>query len=133
MVETKVENCDITPQALWLVVKLLTKRDGPKAPTAVHGPLGIILWRNRPMREVITFRNLKERDCATVPERCRVLSPLPSFRVLLGYAVITWSHKRKEGRRELSDVTRNNTQRCVLHVSDSSVDRRDGRQCSASC
>jgi hypothetical protein len=64
------------------------------------------------MREVITFRNFKEGECATVAERCRVLPPLPSFRVLLGYAVITWSRNRKEGRRELSDVTRNNTQRC---------------------
>jgi hypothetical protein len=55
--------------------------------------LGIlyILWRNRPMREVITFRKFKERNCATLAERYRVLPPLPSFRVLLGYAVITWS------------------------------------------
>jgi hypothetical protein len=84
------------------------------------------------MREVITFRNLKERDCATVAERCRVLPPHTSLRVLLGYVVITWSRNSKAGRRDLSDVTRNNTQRCVLRVSDSSVDRRDWRQCSAS-
>jgi hypothetical protein len=38
----------------------------------------ITLWRNRPMRDVIKFRNLKERDCATVAERCRVLRPLLS-------------------------------------------------------
>jgi hypothetical protein len=37
-----------------------------------------VLWRNRPMRELLKFRNLKERDCATVAERCRVLPPLPS-------------------------------------------------------
>jgi hypothetical protein len=43
------------------------------------------------MREVITFRNFKERECATVAERYRVLPPLPLFHVLLGYAVITWS------------------------------------------
>jgi hypothetical protein len=59
------------------------------------------------MREVITFRNFKERDCATVPERYRVLPPLPFprfawLRVLLGYAVITWLHNSKEGRRDLS-------------------------------
>jgi hypothetical protein len=57
----------------------------------------LILWRNRPMREVITFRNFKERKCATVAEHCRILPPLPSFRVLLGYAVITWSRNHKEG------------------------------------
>jgi hypothetical protein len=85
----------------------------------------IIVWRNRPMWEVIKFRNLKERDCATVAEFCRVLPPLHSFRVLLGYAIITWSRNSKEGQSDLSDVTRNNTQRCVLRVSDSRVDRRD--------
>jgi hypothetical protein len=84
------------------------------------------------MREGIEFRNLKKRDCTTVAERCRVLPPLPSFHVLLGYVVITWSRNSKEGRRDLSDVTRNNTQRCVLCMSDSSVDGRDWRQCSSS-
>jgi hypothetical protein len=83
------------------------------------------MWRNRPMREVMKFRNLKERDCATVADRCRILPPLPSFGMLLGYAVITWSHNSKEGQRDLTDVTRNNTQRCVLRMSDSSVDRSD--------
>jgi hypothetical protein len=56
------------------------------------------------MREVITFRNFKERECATVAECYRVL-PFPrfaSFRVLLGYAVITWLRNSKEGRRDLS-------------------------------
>jgi hypothetical protein len=75
------------------------------------------------MREVMKFRNLKERDCAA--ERRRVLPPRPSLRVLLGYAVITWLRNSKEGQHDLSDVRRNNTQRCVLRVSDSSVDRRD--------
>jgi hypothetical protein len=37
-----------------------------------------MLWRNRPMREVIKFRNLKDRDCTTVAERYRVLPPIPS-------------------------------------------------------
>jgi hypothetical protein len=49
-----------------------------------------IMWRNRPMRELLKFRNIKERDCVTVVERCRVLPPslpLSSLRVLLGYAV----------------------------------------------
>jgi hypothetical protein len=39
--ETKERNCEVIPQALWLIAKLLMKRDGPKASTAVHGPLGI--------------------------------------------------------------------------------------------
>jgi hypothetical protein len=39
--ETKVGNCEVIPQALWPIAKSLIKRDGPKAPTALHGPLGI--------------------------------------------------------------------------------------------
>jgi hypothetical protein len=39
--ETKVGNCEVTPHALWPTAKLLMKRDGPKAPTTVHGPSGI--------------------------------------------------------------------------------------------
>jgi hypothetical protein len=59
------------------------------------------------MREVMKFRTLKERDCATVAERYRVLPPLPftrfaSLRVLLGYAMSTGSRNSKEGRRDLS-------------------------------
>jgi hypothetical protein len=95
-----------------------------------------ILWHNRPMREVMKFRNLKECDCATVAECRRVLPlhPSPIFApVLLGYAVTIGSRNSKEGQSDLSDVTHNNTQRCVLRVLDSSVDRRDWRQCSASC
>jgi hypothetical protein len=89
-----------------------------------------VLWRNRPMRELIKFRNLKERDCATVPERCRVLPPLPSplfapHRVLLGYAVTAGSRNSREGPRDLSDVTRNSTRRCVLRMADSNFYRRD--------
>jgi hypothetical protein len=38
--ETKVRNCEVTHQAPWPTTKSLMKRDGPKAPTAVHGPPG---------------------------------------------------------------------------------------------
>jgi hypothetical protein len=63
------------------------------------------------MREVITFRNFKEHDCATVAEHYHVLPPLPFprvalLRVLLGYAVITWLRK--------DDVT-SVTSRATIH------------------
>jgi hypothetical protein len=29
--ETKIENCEVTPQAIWPIAKSLTKRGGPKA------------------------------------------------------------------------------------------------------
>jgi hypothetical protein len=80
------------------------------------------------MRGVITFRNLKERDCATVAERCRAMPPLPSplfaSRVARLRGDTGWRNS-KEGPRNLSDVTRNSTRRRVLRMSDSSVDRRD--------
>jgi hypothetical protein len=80
------------------------------------------------MQELIKFRNLKERDFATVVERCRVLPslPTPCFapRVARLRGNTGWRNS-KEGRRDLSDVTRNSTWRCVLCMSDSSVDRRD--------
>jgi hypothetical protein len=44
------------------------------------------------MRGLLKFRNLKERDCATVAERYRILPPIPSprfvpHRALVGCAV----------------------------------------------
>jgi hypothetical protein len=45
--ETNAGNCKVTPQALWPIVKLLMKRDGPKAPTADHGHVGITYHLNK--------------------------------------------------------------------------------------
>jgi hypothetical protein len=39
--ETRIGNCDVTPQAIWPIAKSLMKRDGPKAPTTIHGLLGL--------------------------------------------------------------------------------------------
>jgi hypothetical protein len=39
--ETRIWNCEVTPHAIWPVTKSLMKRDGPKAPTAIHGLLGL--------------------------------------------------------------------------------------------
>jgi hypothetical protein len=44
--ETKAGNFEVTPQALRPIAKSLMKRDGPKAATAVHGPLGITYQPN---------------------------------------------------------------------------------------
>jgi hypothetical protein len=35
--ETKVHNAEVTPQSIWPIAKSLLKRDGPRAPTAIHG------------------------------------------------------------------------------------------------
>jgi hypothetical protein len=38
--ETVIQNCELIPHAIWPIAKSLTERGGPKAPTAIHGPLG---------------------------------------------------------------------------------------------
>jgi hypothetical protein len=44
--ETKVGNCEVTPQALSPIAKSLLKRYGPKVPTTLHGSLGITYHTN---------------------------------------------------------------------------------------
>jgi hypothetical protein len=39
--ETKLENIELTPRAIWPIAKSLTNRDGPRAPTAIHGLLAL--------------------------------------------------------------------------------------------
>jgi hypothetical protein len=43
--ETKIGNCEVTPQNIWPIAKFLLKRDGPRAPTAIHSPLGLKFFR----------------------------------------------------------------------------------------
>jgi hypothetical protein len=38
---TTLANTEATPQAIWTIAKSIINRDGPRAPTAIHGPLGI--------------------------------------------------------------------------------------------
>jgi hypothetical protein len=44
--ETEIETCEVTPQAIWLIAKSLSKRGGPKAPTAIYGHLGPTFYPN---------------------------------------------------------------------------------------
>jgi hypothetical protein len=39
--ETKLANTELTPPAIWLITKSLTNRVRPRAPTAIHGLLGL--------------------------------------------------------------------------------------------
>jgi hypothetical protein len=62
-------------------------------------------------------RGTRLRNSGALPSR--VLHPHPSpryapYRSLLGYAFNTGSRNSMEGPRDLRDVTRNNTQRCLL-------------------
>jgi hypothetical protein len=37
--KTKLANTELTPKTIWPIVKSFTNRDGPRAPTAIHGLL----------------------------------------------------------------------------------------------
>jgi hypothetical protein len=39
--ESKLANTEVTPQAIWPITKYLANRDGPRVPTAIHGPSGL--------------------------------------------------------------------------------------------
>jgi hypothetical protein len=39
--ETEISNAEVTPEAIWPIAKSLLKRDGPRAPTAIHGASGL--------------------------------------------------------------------------------------------
>jgi len=36
-----VENCEVTPQAIWPIARALLNRDAPNAPTSIHGYSGL--------------------------------------------------------------------------------------------
>jgi hypothetical protein len=39
--ETKLSNTEVAPQAIWPIAKSLFRRDGPRAPTAIHDTSGL--------------------------------------------------------------------------------------------
>jgi hypothetical protein len=42
--ETKLTNCEVTSQAVWLIAEFLSKSGGPETPSEVHCPLGPIFY-----------------------------------------------------------------------------------------
>jgi hypothetical protein len=60
--EFKVGNCEGTPQALLPIAESLIKRDGPKAPTTLHGFLGI---KYRPKEKVNVIVDYLENQFAS--------------------------------------------------------------------
>jgi hypothetical protein len=57
--ETKIANTDVTPQAMWPIVKSLMKKAGPKKPTAIHGPFGLIF---HPLEKANTIADCLENQ-----------------------------------------------------------------------
>jgi hypothetical protein len=54
-VGTKIENCEVTPQAIWPIAKSLTNSGEPKAATAIHGPLGPVFYRNEKANVIANY------------------------------------------------------------------------------
>jgi hypothetical protein len=57
--ETKIGSTEVKHQAIWPIAKSLLKRDGPRAPTAIHGPSGIII---HPTQKANTFADCLENQ-----------------------------------------------------------------------
>jgi hypothetical protein len=54
--ETKIEDCEVTPQAIWPIAKSLTKRGEPKGTTAIHGPpLGLVFYPNEKAHVIANY------------------------------------------------------------------------------
>jgi hypothetical protein len=53
--ETKIGNVEVTPQAIWPIAKSLVKRDGPRAPTAIHGASGLKFFSPRKKTQLLTL------------------------------------------------------------------------------
>jgi hypothetical protein len=53
--EMKVRNCEVTSQALWHFARSLMKMDGPKAPSAILGPLGITYHPNEKANMIVGY------------------------------------------------------------------------------
>jgi hypothetical protein len=51
--ETEVRNYEVTPQTVWPIAKSLLKKNGPKAQTPVHGPLGITYHPNEKANVIV--------------------------------------------------------------------------------
>jgi hypothetical protein len=79
--ESKIEYCEVSPQAIWPIAKLLTKRSGPKATTAIYGPLGPVFYPNEKANVIVNYLgNLftPHKVCNTDHER-RVETRVPAL------------------------------------------------------
>ncbi|PNF42024.1 hypothetical protein B7P43_G12302 [Cryptotermes secundus] len=50
--ETNIANAEVTPQSIWPIAKFLLKRDGPRAPTAIHGSHGLTFYPSEKANEI---------------------------------------------------------------------------------
>jgi hypothetical protein len=56
---TKIGNAEVTPQAIWPIAKSLLKRDGPRAPIAIHGASGLKFHPTRKANATADFLEIQ--------------------------------------------------------------------------
>jgi hypothetical protein len=62
-----------TPQSIWPIAKSLINRDGPRAPTEIHGPLGIkfhLLEKTNAITDCLENQYTPHDLCEENHERC---------------------------------------------------------------
>jgi hypothetical protein len=66
--ETKIGNTEVTPQAIWPIAKSLLKRDGTRAPIAIHGSSGLKFHPSEKAKQLLTVWKLSSRHmmCVTI-------------------------------------------------------------------
>jgi hypothetical protein len=70
--DTKIEKCEVTPQAIRPTAKCLTKRGEAKATTTIHGTLGPVFYQNEKAKVIANYlENLftPHKVCDTDHER----------------------------------------------------------------
>jgi hypothetical protein len=68
--ETKIGNSGVTPQAIRLTAKFLLKRDGSKAPTAIHGPSGLKFLQSVKANAIAWRFSSHPMNCVTKTMNC---------------------------------------------------------------
>jgi hypothetical protein len=54
----EISNTEVTIQAIWSIAKFLLKRDGPRTPTAIHGPSGLKFHPSEKSKKLLTTNTM---------------------------------------------------------------------------
>jgi hypothetical protein len=68
-----------SPQAVWPILKCFTKRRGPKTPSAIYGPLGLIfcpVGKPNIIADCIEKEFMLHNLCMTINDRWKLKSKL---------------------------------------------------------
>jgi hypothetical protein len=102
-----LSNCEVTPQAICPIAKSLMKRGGPKAPSAIHGPLGPIFYpldKSQHNRRLVAVNE----DISIIFRLCDVITEIKSLKLAManGFGGISNQYLRHFPRWPIVHVTR---------------------------